>query len=173
MLDVRKCKIAVEHAGRYATLMSPRLAVRSDLRLGVSRDGSKAAESTDAKSSRLPPLSIADASTSAWNHGSGSGLTYHFGDPAGDNLALTSRACQSSTKFAAVAKRAIDGKFDPHFSQGSVSHTSSGIDDPTPWWQLSLARPAVVGTIRIWAREPEVAVAEVRIVCIHHRVASN
>jgi hypothetical protein len=77
-------------------------------------------------------------------------------------LALDGRTCQSSTLYGAFAARAADGNTNGFFmGGGSVTHTAGGSDDPMPWWQLSLVRPAPIGTVRVWARLPEVKVSEV------------
>ncbi len=86
----------------------------------------------------------------------GSGFDYAFADLDGDNLARTGTATQSSTWHGAVASRAIDGNTHGYFSHGSVSHTAGhGATDPEPWWQVKLAEPDEIGTIKVFNRQQE------------------
>ena len=177
--DASDLQVAVEHSGRRATLMDGRLAKRGDLRLGPRPPAAFSDYRTPSQNPTPVPYDspAPNSSTSTlsppdpWNtqrHASGGGSTYHFGDLAGRNLAAEGRACQSSTRFGAFAGRAIDGNRDPYFvGGGSVTHTGSGEDDPTPWWQLSLRRPSPLGTVRVWARRPEVRVDEVQYIHLH------
>jgi len=178
--DASDLQVAIEHNGRRATLMDHRLAKRGDLRLGPEPMAAFTDYRTPAQSPTPVPYTSAageNGTTSTpsprdpWNtlrHASGGGSTYYFGDTTGRNLAAEGRACQSSTRFGAFAQRANDGDANPYLVSGqSVTHTSSGVADPAPWWQLSLRRPSPVGTVRIWPRLPEVRVDEVQYVHVH------
>ncbi|MES2568842.1 MAG: discoidin domain-containing protein [Verrucomicrobiota bacterium] len=63
-------------------------------------------------------------------------------------------AAQSSTYGTAPndapASRAIDGKTDGNYTNGSVSHTAG--DTATPWWQVDLGASRAIRTIEIWNR---------------------
>lgn len=153
--------------------MDYRLSKRGDLRLGPVPEKAYSDYPTPSQSPSPVPFNspVKNASSTApapkepWNfvrHASGGGSTYHFGDTTGRNLAQEGRACQSSTRYGAYAYKAIDGNTNPYLtSGGSVTHTQGGSDDPIPWWQLSFRRPSAIGTIRVWARKPEIKVSEV------------
>ena len=141
--------------------MSPKLAKRSDLRLGKLSTRALSSVEKGHSDDMFKPVESEDMPWNTLRRQINDVSKYHFSDLSGDNLATSGYACQSSTRFGAFAKRAIDGRKDPFFSHGSVSHTGSGITDPTPWWQVSLVRPSIIGTIRIWARDPEETIAEV------------
>jgi len=177
--DASDLEIGLEHGGKRATLMDGRLAKRGDLELGPPSKEAFTNYRTPAQSPTPLPYASPDenASTSTpvssepWatlRHDSGGGSTYHIGDLSGVNLALEGRACQSSTRFGAYASRAVDGDRNPYLTAGeSVSHTGFGIDDPLPWWQVSLKRPSPIGTLRVWARQPELQVEEVQYIQVH------
>ena len=68
-----------------------------------------------------------------------------------DNVALKGIAKQSTTGFEGEAKRAIDGKTDgEYYRSNSVTH--SGINDPSPWWEVDLKATTAVDRIGIWNR---------------------
>ncbi len=61
------------------------------------------------------------------------------------NLALRKPASQASTAYGGDAARAVDGRLDGAFNNGSVTHTSdSGVQ---PWWQVDLQSAQRVGEV--------------------------
>lgn len=68
-----------------------------------------------------------------------------------ENLALTSKASQSSTDFGGPAELAIDGNTNGDFNAGrSVTHTAVSKD---PWWELDLGDKAGrVDRVMVWNR---------------------
>lgn len=66
-----------------------------------------------------------------------------------ENLALQSKASQSSTSYEGPAALAIDGNTDGRFEQGSVTHTATESD---PWFELELAEVSKVDQVRVWTR---------------------
>lgn len=67
----------------------------------------------------------------------------------GDNLALTGVARQSSTYEDAAAARAIDGRTEGAYQQGSVSHTR---EDQPAWWEVELPETRPLERIVVWNR---------------------
>ena len=68
------------------------------------------------------------------------------------NLAMGKPAAQSSTLANAAttdAGRAVDGKTDGFFYNGSVTATNQ---DPNAWWEVDLLASAPIGSIVIWNR---------------------
>ncbi len=65
------------------------------------------------------------------------------------NLAYGKTASQSSTAFEGAPSRAVDGRTDGAFWNGSVSHTNT---QSQPWWQVDLGQQSTVQTLEIWNR---------------------
>ena len=68
---------------------------------------------------------------------------------AGQNIAPKGTATQSSTDFAGVAQRAIDGNTDGNFESNSTTHTSAS---DNPWWEVDLGSEVPLEQIIIWNR---------------------
>ena len=68
---------------------------------------------------------------------------------AGKNLALSSKASQSSQFGDASADRAIDGNTDGSFGKKSVSHTNN---ETKPWLEIDLGAEKEIDQIRIYNR---------------------
>jgi hypothetical protein len=68
---------------------------------------------------------------------------------AGVDLAPGKSATQSTTNFNGAATRAVDGKTDGVYNNGSVTHTDAQVQ---PWWQVDLGSSATVDTVRLWNR---------------------
>ena len=68
---------------------------------------------------------------------------------AGTNVALTGKATQSSTDYAAPAEYAIDGKTDGEFENKSVTHTAMS---DNPWWEVDLGADTAIERMTIWNR---------------------
>lgn len=68
---------------------------------------------------------------------------------AGQNIAPTGKAQQSSTGYGGEAKRAIDGNRDGNYDNNSVTHNNQ---EKSPWWELDLGSPQAVEAIEIWNR---------------------
>jgi mono/diheme cytochrome c family protein len=69
---------------------------------------------------------------------------------AGQNVARSGKASQSSTAFDAPANLAIDGITDGDFERAhSTTHTAQSHD---PWWELELAAAHDLDSINIWNR---------------------
>src|SRR5262249_22954504 len=76
-----------------------------------------------------------------------------FNSSAGDvstpvqvDLTLNRSAAQSSTGFSAPPNRAINGKTDGNFNNGSVTHTNF---EANPWWQVDLGTSASISSVVI------------------------
>ncbi len=67
----------------------------------------------------------------------------------GENVARDGEARQSSLDFGGLPERAIDGRTDGRYGAGSMSHTQVERD---PWWEVKLAAPTDVATVRVWNR---------------------
>jgi hypothetical protein len=68
------------------------------------------------------------------------------------NLAMSKPAAQSSTLASSAttgAGKAVDGKTDGFFYNGSVTSTNQ---DPNAWWEVDLLASAPIGSIAIWNR---------------------
>lgn len=65
------------------------------------------------------------------------------------NVALKSRATQSSTAFGGEAARAIDGETDGDYTRNSTTHTDTEQD---PWWEIELNGEQAVDHVAIWNR---------------------
>ncbi|MDR3733929.1 MAG: GtrA family protein [Acidobacteriaceae bacterium] len=65
------------------------------------------------------------------------------------NIALNVPARQSSTYEKAGAERAVAGKRDGNFLDGTVTHTQA---DPNAWFELDLGSSQAIDEIRIWGR---------------------
>jgi hypothetical protein len=65
------------------------------------------------------------------------------------NLARGKPATQPSTWGGAGAERAVDGKTDGAFMNGSVTHTEN---TGNPWWQVDLGNVSPVAVVEIWNR---------------------
>ena len=68
---------------------------------------------------------------------------------AGKNLALSSKASQSSQFGDASADRAIDGNTDGSFGKKSVSHTNN---ETKPWLEIDLVAEKEIDRIKIYNR---------------------
>ena len=68
---------------------------------------------------------------------------------AGKNLALSSKASQSSQFGDASADRAIDGNTDGSFGKKSVSHTNN---ETKPWLEIDLGAEKEIDQIKIYNR---------------------
>ena len=66
------------------------------------------------------------------------------------NVALQGRATQLNTGHGGTADKAIDGKTDGTFSNGSQSHTQENRKDP--WWEVNLGSEIAIDKIKIWNR---------------------
>lgn len=66
------------------------------------------------------------------------------------NVATKGEAVQSSTLFPAGAYRAIDGKRDTYYSEGSCSHTVGNETDP--WWRVDLHQIFIISEVKITNR---------------------
>ncbi|WP_414662996.1 PSD1 and planctomycete cytochrome C domain-containing protein [Horticoccus sp. 23ND18S-11] len=71
---------------------------------------------------------------------------------AGQNIAKAGVARQASTAENAAAARAIDGRTDGDFLNGSVSQTVVGDD---PWWELDLGQTLPLERVVVWGRRGE------------------
>src|SRR5690606_9014640 len=67
----------------------------------------------------------------------------------GENVALSGTATQSSTYQDAVASRAIDGRTDGRYDEGSVAHSQ---DEEQPWWEVDLGAARPVERVVVWNR---------------------
>ncbi|WP_433336125.1 alpha-L-fucosidase [Spirillospora sp. CA-294931] len=67
-----------------------------------------------------------------------------------ENLAQGKNATQKSTGYDAPAARAVDGRTDGSFGNGSVSHTAE--PEKQAWWQVDLGRSEELGTVDVWNR---------------------
>uniref|UniRef100_A0AAV2KSS2 C-type lectin domain-containing protein n=1 Tax=Knipowitschia caucasica TaxID=637954 RepID=A0AAV2KSS2_KNICA len=65
------------------------------------------------------------------------------------NVAVKGRAVQSSTLYPAEAHRAIDGRRDTFYTEGSCSHTAPQSD---PWWRVDLGQPFIVSNVKVTNR---------------------
>ncbi|XP_034615489.1 uncharacterized protein LOC117871842 [Trachemys scripta elegans] len=72
--------------------------------------------------------------------------------PGAQNLALGRPATQSSTLPSGVAEKAVDGKRDGKWEQGSCSHTQL---DTEPWWIVDLGSRQSVSAVIVKNREDE------------------
>ncbi|XP_049425184.1 uncharacterized protein LOC125884330 [Epinephelus fuscoguttatus] len=66
------------------------------------------------------------------------------------NVALKGDATQSSTLSSATASKAIDGRRNSYYSQGSCSHTAE--KKTNPWWRVDLRRTYIVNSVKITNR---------------------
>lgn len=66
------------------------------------------------------------------------------------NVALKGHATQSSTLPFAAASKAIDGRRNSYYSQGSCSHTAGSEDNP--WWSVELQQSYVVTSVKVTSR---------------------
>ena len=71
---------------------------------------------------------------------------------AGQNVATSGKATQSSTDFAGPPEYAIDGNTDGKYENKSVTHTA--VSD-NPWWELDLTKDVAIDRIVIWNRAGE------------------
>jgi hypothetical protein len=72
-------------------------------------------------------------------------------EAAGENVARSGVARQSSTAQGGFPARAIDGNRDGGYARGSVTHTFFGKE---AWWEVELATDAPIERIRIFNRVP-------------------
>lgn len=66
-----------------------------------------------------------------------------------ENVASSGQATQSSTYAQANAARAVDGKTDGDYQNGSVSHSAT---EDEPWWEIDLGQSHPIDRIAIWNR---------------------
>ena len=71
---------------------------------------------------------------------------------AGQNIATSGKATQSSTDYAGPPEYAIDGNTDGQYEKMSVTHTE--VSD-NPWWELDLTKDSAIDRIAIWNRAGE------------------
>lgn len=69
--------------------------------------------------------------------------------PSIENFALGKTATQSTTSSGGDAARAVDGKVDGAWANGSVTNTTS---ESEPWWQVDLGASKQIGKIAVWNR---------------------
>lgn len=67
----------------------------------------------------------------------------------GVTLGEGGKAKQSSVASGGEPERAIDGKTDGVYTNGSVTHTSA---ERNPWWELDLGEEQVIDRIVVWNR---------------------
>jgi DNA-binding beta-propeller fold protein YncE len=67
------------------------------------------------------------------------------------NLSQGKVTTQSSTGIGAWASRAVDGRTDGNFWNGSVTHSLTETQQP-PWWQVDLGQQSAVQSVQIWNR---------------------
>ncbi|HEX8745693.1 MAG TPA: discoidin domain-containing protein, partial [Pyrinomonadaceae bacterium] len=75
-----------------------------------------------------------------------------FGSPTLANIASGKPVTQSSTLAynpPGDAFRAVDGKTDGNYANGSVTHTNS---ENQPWWQVDLGASQPLSSIKLWNR---------------------
>ncbi|MBT4692003.1 MAG: c-type cytochrome [Planctomycetaceae bacterium] len=68
---------------------------------------------------------------------------------AGKNVALNKAAKQSTTDFAGVASRAVDGNTDGAYANGSQTHTSM---QNNPFWEVDLGQEYPIDDVILWNR---------------------
>lgn len=68
----------------------------------------------------------------------------------GSNIARDGKAQQSSTSHGGEASRAIDGNTEGSYLSGGQTHTAEVTKDP--WWEVELAAPSDIDSIRIFNR---------------------
>ncbi len=66
------------------------------------------------------------------------------------NVAVRGKATQSSTAYDGPASRAIDGKTNGAYSDGTSTHTREGTVNP--WWEVDLGRAVSIEKIVVWNR---------------------
>jgi putative heme-binding domain-containing protein len=71
----------------------------------------------------------------------------------GTNAALGGTATQSSTGYAGVAERAIDGITDGAWSAGGMTHTNE--NQANTWWELDLHSELPIESVALWNRSEE------------------
>jgi hypothetical protein len=64
-------------------------------------------------------------------------------------VARGKKTAQSSMLFSAASARAVDGRTDMIFNQGSCTHTKR---DKNPWWRVDLGKSMNVQHLQIWNR---------------------
>jgi len=70
-------------------------------------------------------------------------------DDAGENVALGSKATQSSTGWGGLPERANDGNTSPNYGDGSQSHAEIQKD---PWFEIDLGSTRSLSSLVIWNR---------------------
>jgi hypothetical protein len=101
------------------------------------------------------PLLWTGRDISSWTDQAGNEISSYQWMPAvreWSNLALGRTASQSSTDGTATAARAVDGRFDGVFTNGSVTKT---LTETNPWWQVDLGSVQLIDTISVWNRIDE------------------
>lgn len=66
------------------------------------------------------------------------------------DLAQGRPATQSTTAFSGDPARAVDGRTDGVFANGSVSHTDN--TQAQPWWEVDLGAVTPLGSVVVWNR---------------------
>jgi mono/diheme cytochrome c family protein len=67
-----------------------------------------------------------------------------------ENAALKGKATQSTVSHGGSPEKAIDGKTDGVFDNGSVIHNAQ--DDPSPWWEVDLGADEPLDKLVVWNR---------------------
>ena len=68
----------------------------------------------------------------------------------GGNVAKGKPAKQSSIANSAGAERAVDGRTDGVFNNGSATHTNE--NEKNPWWEVDLGADQPIDAINVWNR---------------------
>ena len=68
----------------------------------------------------------------------------------GANVALAGTARQSSTGYGGTPERAIDGRTDPLWASGTITHTNQEAD---PWWEVDLGHALPVERVALFNRD--------------------
>ncbi len=90
-----------------------------------------------------------------WGNAVSEGQLGVLGAPAAEktvyfnNVALKKVASQSSTYPDSPASRAVDGKTDGNFANGSLAHTQS---EANAWWEVDLGAIHQILAVRAWNR---------------------
>jgi len=69
---------------------------------------------------------------------------------AGQNIARSGKATQSTTSNSGEASHAIDGNTDGSFASGSQTHSAE--NDRNPWWEVDLGSEQSVEAVSVWNR---------------------
>ena len=69
---------------------------------------------------------------------------------AGQNIARSGKATQSTTSNSGEASHAIDGNTDGSFASGTQTHSAE--NDRNPWWEVDLGSEQSVEAVSVWNR---------------------